>query len=103
MAGFSFIFLYNSARIALQIYLSKSLRNKEKKNNIRDRNKKKRKVEPITDDLDKTHVIAVKEVKKKHDQGKKNYSFSMQYITLQKLEVCAQRNVPSKHFKIFIS
>ena len=50
VAGLSFIFLYNSARIVLQIYLIKSLRNKEK---MRDRTKKKRKVLPITnDDLD---------------------------------------------------
>ena len=67
MAGLSFIFLYNSARIALQIYLIKSLRNKDK---MKERTKKKRKVVPITnDDLDKTHVMTVKEVKKKHDQG----------------------------------
>ena len=80
MAGLSFIFLYNSARIVLQIYLIKSLRNKEK---MRDRTKKKRKVVPITnDDLDKTHVMTVKEAKKKPDQGNFSCPNSMKNATI---------------------
>ena len=80
MAGLSFIFLYNSARIALQIYLIKSLRNNDK---MKERTKKKRKVVPITnDDLDKTHVMTVKEAKKKHDQGNFSCPNSMKNTTI---------------------
>ena len=84
VAGLSFLFLYNSARIVLQIYLSKSLRNKEKNHtNVRDRTKKKRKIAPITnDDLDKTHVMTVKEAKKKPDQGNFSCPNSMKNATI---------------------
>ena len=72
MAGFSFMFLYNSARLVLQIYLIKSLREKEEMKNMRI-------VPMMNNDLDKTHVMTVKEAKTNHDEG--NF-----FYTVKKLE-----------------
>ena len=71
MAGFSFMFLYNSARLALQIYVIKSLRKKEETKNMRI-------VPMMNNDLDKTHVMTVKEAKTNHDEG--NFFYTMKNL-----------------------
>ena len=59
----SFIFIYNSIRLALQMYLIISLRKTEEISNM--------KIIPMaSDDNDKIHhIMTVKEAKTKHNEG----------------------------------